>query len=67
MPERIARGVHMLMLTFGLRYVALDFLVDPQGRWYLIDVNPNGQWGFIPDLRTPITRALADLLERATR
>ncbi|MFE2185689.1 hypothetical protein [Streptomyces sp. NPDC059455] len=37
----------------------------PQGRWYLIDVNPNGQWGFIPDLRTPITRALADLLERA--
>ncbi|MEU1945080.1 hypothetical protein ACFW95_06625 [Streptomyces sp. NPDC059474] len=47
------------------QYAALDFLVSPQGRWYLIDVNPNGQWGFIPDLRTPITRALADLLERA--
>ncbi|MBA6437475.1 ATP-grasp ribosomal peptide maturase [Streptomyces sp. GMR22] len=64
-PERIARGVHMLTLMFGLQYVALDFLVNPQGRWYLIDVNPNGQWGFIPDPRTPITRALADLLERA--
>ncbi|MER8155618.1 ATP-grasp ribosomal peptide maturase [Streptomyces sp. NPDC094472] len=64
-PERVARGVHMLTFTFGLRYVALDFLVNPQGHWYLIDVNPNGQWGFIPDLRTPITRALADLLERA--
>ncbi|MGV9854368.1 ATP-grasp ribosomal peptide maturase [Streptomyces sp. NPDC003442] len=64
-PEHIARGVHMLTSTFGLQYVALDFLVNPQGRWYLIDVNPNGQWGFIPDLRTPITRALADLLERA--
>ncbi|MEV5770143.1 ATP-grasp ribosomal peptide maturase [Streptomyces antimycoticus] len=63
-PKRIARGVHMLTFTFGLRYVALDFLVDPQGRWYLIDVNPNGQWGFIPELRTPITQALADLLER---
>lgn len=55
----------MLMYTFGLQYVALDFLVDPQGHWYLVDVNPNGQWGFIPDLRAPITRALADLLERA--
>ncbi|AEM86860.1 ATP-grasp ribosomal peptide maturase [Streptomyces violaceusniger] len=64
-PEHIAQGVHALTFTFGLRYVALDFLVNPQGRWYLIDVNPNGQWGFIPDLRAPITRALADLLERA--
>lgn len=64
-PEATARGVRALMDAFRLRYVALDFLVNPQGRWYLIDVNPNGQWGFIPDLRTPITRALADLLERA--
>lgn len=64
-PERIARGVHMLTFMFGLQYVALDFLVNPDGAWYLIDVNPNGQWGFIPDLREPITRALADLLERA--
>ncbi|MFJ1994127.1 ATP-grasp ribosomal peptide maturase [Streptomyces asiaticus] len=64
-PKHIARGVCMLTFTFGLQYVALDFLVNAQGRWYLIDVNPNGQWGFIPDLRAPITRALADLLERA--
>jgi ATP-grasp ribosomal peptide maturase len=64
-PQHIAAGVHMLMYALGLQYVALDFLVNPHGDWYLIDVNPNGQWGFIPDLRTPITRALADLLERA--
>ncbi|MGO4420293.1 hypothetical protein AB4Z54_16555, partial [Streptomyces sp. MCAF7] len=43
-PEHIAGGVHMLMYTFGLQYVALDFLVTPQGDWYLVDVNPNGQW-----------------------
>ncbi|GAA2334608.1 ATP-grasp ribosomal peptide maturase [Streptomyces cuspidosporus] len=65
-PEPTAAGVRTLMATFGLRYVALDFLVNPEGRWYLIDVNPNGQWGFIPDLRAPITHALADLLERPT-
>ncbi|WAP55767.1 hypothetical protein [Streptomyces sp. S465] len=65
-PKHIAAGVHMLTYACRLHYVALDFLVDPQGHWHLVDVNPNGQWAFIPDLRTPITRALADLLERAT-
>ncbi|WP_086705578.1 ATP-grasp ribosomal peptide maturase [Streptomyces antimycoticus] len=63
-PEHVAAGVHMLTYAFGLQYVALDFLVNSDGDWYLIDVNPGGQWAFIPDLRVPITRALADLLER---
>ncbi|MEU1792501.1 ATP-grasp ribosomal peptide maturase [Streptomyces sparsogenes] len=65
-PDDIACGVRALMDAFGLRYVALDFLVNAGGHWYLIDVNPNGQWGFVPDLRAPITHALADLLERPT-
>ncbi|MBW1601632.1 ATP-grasp ribosomal peptide maturase [Streptomyces sp. JJ66] len=62
-PEPIVAGVKTLMSVMGLRYVALDFLVSGDDRWYLVDVNPNGQWGFIPALRAPITQALADLLE----
>jgi len=65
-PHHVAVGVHMLTYAFGLQYAAMDFLVNPQGDWHLIDVNPNGQWGFVPDLRAPIARALADLLERPT-
>ncbi|KUJ69662.1 alpha-L-glutamate ligase [Streptomyces albus subsp. albus] len=62
-PDDVAGGVRGLMAAFDLRYVALDFLVNQRGHWYLIDVNPGGQWAFIPDLRGPISRALADLLE----
>ncbi|TDC23224.1 hypothetical protein E1265_13470 [Streptomyces sp. 8K308] len=62
-PRGIAEGVERLMAAFHLRYAAMDFLVDQDGDWYLVDLNPNGQYGFIPDIREPITQALADLLE----
>ncbi|MGY4990887.1 ATP-grasp ribosomal peptide maturase [Streptomyces nigrescens] len=63
-PADIANAVTALAGTFGLHYAALDFLVsEDDGHWYLVDVNPNGQWAFIPELRGAITRALADLLQ----
>lgn len=66
-PEPVANGVHELMHVLGLRYVALDFLVAQGTRdWLLVDVNPAGQYGFIPEVRDPITRALADTLQGAT-
>lgn len=61
-PDTIAVGVRSLMRALSLRYVALDLLVGHDDTWYLVDVNPGGQFGFIPDLRDPITHALADLL-----
>ncbi|MFD8936366.1 MvdC/MvdD family ATP grasp protein [Streptomyces sp. NPDC059578] len=64
-PPNVRRGVRALMGAFGLRYVAMDFVVGPDGLWNAVDINPNGQFGFIPHLREPITRALADLLEGA--
>ncbi|MGK4908329.1 ATP-grasp ribosomal peptide maturase [Streptomyces albus] len=63
-PEPVATGMHALLDALHLRYAACDFLVgQDDGRWYLVDVNPNGQWGFIPELRESLTHALADLLE----
>ncbi|MER7999762.1 ATP-grasp ribosomal peptide maturase [Streptomyces sp. NPDC095613] len=62
-PDSVAAGVRKLLDVYGLHYAALDFLVGQGGEWRLIDVNPNGQWAFIPELRNPITQALADLLE----
>ncbi|MFT2017752.1 ATP-grasp ribosomal peptide maturase [Streptomyces sp. 796.1] len=65
-PDKVHDGVRKLMHEFGLRYAALDFLVNEHGNWYLVDVNPNGQWAFVPFLREPITHAIADLLEQPT-
>ncbi|MFE6024290.1 ATP-grasp ribosomal peptide maturase [Streptomyces niveus] len=62
-PCGVASGVRRLLDTFRLRYAAMDFVVDQSGEWHLIDLNPNGQWAFVPELRAPITQALADLLE----
>ncbi len=62
-PDATAAGVRMLMGVFGLRYLALDFLVSHDDRWHLVDINPTGQYGFVPELRQPITTALADVLE----
>ncbi|MER6914865.1 ATP-grasp ribosomal peptide maturase [Streptomyces sp. NPDC000594] len=66
-PEPIRRGVRSLMAALAPRYVAMDFLVDVDGRWYAVDVNPGGQYGFVPHLRDPVTRALADALQGESR
>ncbi|MEU2605024.1 ATP-grasp ribosomal peptide maturase [Streptomyces albus] len=63
-PADVADGVRSLMDTYGLRYAALDFLVGHAGLWHLCDINPAGQYGWIEALRAPITRAIADELER---
>lgn len=62
-PDAVADGVRALASALRLRYAALDFLVNQDGDWFLVDVNPNGQFGFVPDLREPIATAIADLLE----
>lgn len=63
-PEAVRRGVLALMGALGLRFGALDFLVDLQGTHHFLEVNPNGQWGWI-EVATgmPIAAAIADALE----
>ncbi|MFF1418003.1 MvdC/MvdD family ATP grasp protein [Streptomyces sp. NPDC058280] len=63
-PDSVRDGVIRLMAHYGLVYAALDLLVDADGRWLLIDLNPSGQYGWIeqalPNLR--ISAAIAELL-----
>lgn len=64
-PSHVATGVIRMMDQLGLVFAAPDFVVDPHGEWHFIgDLNPNGQWAWIPQLRAPITTALADLLSK---
>lgn len=66
-PQPVAEGVAQLMASLGIYYGALDFIVDPDGCWHFLEINPNGQWGWI-ELATalPITHAIAGLLEGRT-
>ncbi len=51
------------MNRLGLRFGALDFLVTPDGEWYFLEINPNGQWAWIEqETGLPISDAIADAL-----
>lgn len=53
------RLVHELGLAFG----AIDLIVTPEGRTIFLEINPNGQWGWIEDLTgLPIAAAHAVFL-----
>lgn len=66
-PDAIRSGVRVLMQHLGLIFAALDFVVDLDGTWWAVDVNPSGQWAWL-ELQSgvPISAALADLLQGAT-
>lgn len=64
-PDEVRRGVVELMRSFGLVFGALDFVVTPAGEWRFLEINPNGQWGWIQACTgLPISTALAGLLQR---
>ncbi|MGH3720596.1 MAG: ATP-grasp ribosomal peptide maturase [Pseudonocardiaceae bacterium] len=62
-PEDVRYSIENLLGRLGLPFGAFDFTVTPDGEWVFLELNPNGQWGWIED-RTdlPITTAVADLL-----
>ncbi|MEU4206026.1 MvdC/MvdD family ATP grasp protein [Streptomyces sp. NPDC026294] len=63
-PNGVRYGAVRLMNCLHLEYAALDLLVDSHARWWLVDVNPAGQWGFVeghlPELA--VSARLADVL-----
>ncbi len=66
-PKDVSAGIARLMTDLDLRYAAIDFVVDPDGQWLLVDVNPNGQWGFVENYTgLPIADAIAADLQGDT-
>ena len=54
-----------LTRRLGLRFGAIDLVLDRDEAIFFLEINPNGQWGFIEeDTHQPIGAALAGLLER---
>lgn len=59
-PDDVAAGVRALMAALRLRFGALDFVVDPSDVWWFLEINPNGQWGWVEDATgQPIADAIA--------
>lgn len=67
-PEVEARCI-ALARRLGLTYGAIDLILDQQGEFWFLEINPNGQWAWI-EHRTgaPVAAAIVDrLIEIAGR
>ena len=46
-PIEIKKCIKMVMKDFQLRFGAIDYIVDIDGKWYFLEINPNGQWQWL--------------------
>lgn len=62
-PQRVIAGATSVARRLGLGYSSQDWIETPLGEHVLLDVNPAGQWLFLPDgVARPVTQAIADWL-----
>ncbi|MGH8905626.1 MAG: ATP-grasp ribosomal peptide maturase [Egibacteraceae bacterium] len=65
-PESVRPCVAGMMDRLGLVFGALDFVITPEGQWVFLEVNPNGQWGWLQFATgLPISAAIAEVLAAA--
>ncbi|MBU3868033.1 ATP-grasp ribosomal peptide maturase [Streptomyces sp. 4503] len=65
-PPELAKSVRHYLDAFGLVFGAFDFGVDRDGRTWLYECNPNGQYAWFPEPITgKIITAVADQLQYA--
>jgi glutathione synthase/RimK-type ligase-like ATP-grasp enzyme len=68
LPGDLTQQCRLLVARLGLRYAAIDMILTPAGEYVFLEINPNGQYGWIEELtRQPISEAVASLLASAPR
>ncbi len=68
-PHRLPPRVEMLCIhlvqALRLCFGAIDLVLTPEGEYVFLEINPNGQWGWIENLTNlRISEAIAELLVR---
>lgn len=63
LPKEIEQRCVLLVKKLGLKFGAIDMILTPDGDYVFLEINPNGQWGWIEELAgLPISRSIAELL-----
>jgi RimK-like ATP-grasp domain len=63
LPAEIAERSIGLVRTLGLRFAGID-LIRSGERYVFVELNPNGEWGWLEKAGLPLAAALADELTR---
>jgi glutathione synthase/RimK-type ligase-like ATP-grasp enzyme len=67
-PKEVADLCRAHCKALGLKFGALDLIMDDHNKYWFLENNPNGQWAFVEDTTgMPIGQALARLLEQRHR
>lgn len=65
LPLDVENKIRKLMKAFKLNFGAIDMIVTPDKEFVFLEINPNGQWGWIEKLTgMPISKAIAEVLCR---
>jgi hypothetical protein len=65
LPGAFAEKLRQLMRRLRLNFAEIDAVVDGNGNVWFLELNPNGNWGFVEiESGLPIGAALAELLHR---
>lgn len=68
LPHAIEQKCVQLVKQLGLAFGAIDMILDTKGRYWFIEINPNGQWAFVEQqTKQPIGLAMARLILSASR
>jgi glutathione synthase/RimK-type ligase-like ATP-grasp enzyme len=63
LPEAIKKQCVSLVRELGLKYGALDMVVTKAGKYVFLEINPNGQYGWLEDVIGPcISESIAKQL-----
>ena len=64
LPKEIEQKCVTYLKEMHINYGAFDFAVTPEGEYYFLECNPNGQWLWIEmETGLPISTAIADALQ----
>lgn len=63
LPDSVEESLKEMTRRLGLRFGAFDLIFTPDSKYYFLEVNANGQWGWIQFMTgLKIKEAIADLL-----
>jgi MvdC family ATP-grasp ribosomal peptide maturase len=63
LPEDIKMNLSSMMKEMGLYTGAIDMIRGKDGKYYFLEVNPQGEWGMLQkELKFPIAERIADNL-----
>lgn len=63
LPKAVAERCINYVKRLGLQFGAIDLILDQDGEYVFVEINPNGQWAWIErQLNLPISKSITELL-----